>query len=57
MIYVLGEKECIEVSYADGSSETTPGSRLPDEDGQHIMARDNHVRLVRVTLERGKHLS
>jgi len=57
VIYILGDKESIEVSYADGSFETTPGSRLPDEDGQHIMARDNHVQLVRVTLERDKHLS
>ncbi len=52
VIYTLGARAHIEVTYADGRSETILGSRLCDSAGGHIMARDNHVRLVHVTVER-----
>ena len=52
VVYTLGSKPHIELTYADGRTETTPGTQLSVPASRHIMARDGHIRLVHAIVGR-----
>ena len=54
VVYTTGETEQIEVTYADGRSETVTGSRLGLSTSKHILSRDRQVQLLRVTVKHGR---
>ena len=51
VIYTLGDKARIEVTYADGRSDVIAGTHLDVAASQHIFNRSRQVRLVRVTVD------
>lgn len=52
VVYTRGVQAAIEVIHADGRAEQVNGTRLDVALSQHIFARDGHIQLVRVTVER-----
>lgn len=54
IVYTRGERAEIVVSYVDGRSRTLSGSRLDRTTSQQIFSRDGEVRLLRITLVKGR---
>ncbi|MCB0161987.1 MAG: hypothetical protein KDD83_27805, partial [Caldilineaceae bacterium] len=50
VIYTRGDSATLRVTYADGTVETVAGAQLPREASRHILARDNLVRSLHVTV-------
>ncbi|MCB0071087.1 MAG: hypothetical protein KDE20_06495 [Caldilineaceae bacterium] len=50
VVYTRGAGAAIRVTYADGTLETVAGDQLPRAMSEHILARDNRVRWLHVTV-------